>query len=75
MEFDDYNRIFNGAVVFSPAWKKIPASDGRLKAMAKLALRDEIFPHEVHKTYLTLSEQERQRFDKFKNEIMNRKGE
>ncbi len=37
---DQWKGIYNGAVAHDTKWKRIPASDARLKSMAKLLSRE-----------------------------------
>jgi hypothetical protein len=41
-----WNRTFEKAVEIDLKWKKIPASEGRLRAMSKVLCRGDILPHE-----------------------------
>jgi hypothetical protein len=68
---DAWKGIYQGAVSSAQKWKNIPASDARLRAMARLYVREEVphYRHELNLSLQFLSDNELGRFQKFfKNE-------
>lgn len=67
-EIQRMNAIVRLAEKYDKRWKQIPASDGRLKAMAKRVTRGLIQPHEVMSSLNNLSPDELSRYNDFVKE-------
>ncbi len=65
---EDWLQIFEAMNKKDLAWKKIPASDGRLKAMARVLVRGDLQPHECITAIKNLSHQESKLLNKFLKE-------
>ncbi len=64
-----WKQLLGNMAVKDNAWKKIPASQGRLHAMAKVLSRGDLQPHECLTAIKNLSEVEKRDLDNFQKEL------